>query len=100
MGAAKIEIKRSFKPLSDLVLTTKEDMREIGLLARERIIKRTLRGESAAGGSFAPYSADYAATKRAALGTSAVNLQVSGNMLNQLTIVELTENSVTLGWNT
>jgi hypothetical protein len=95
---AKVSIQRSFPALTDLKLVQREDMREIGLLARERIIRRTRQGQGVEG-SFEPYSADYAATKRAALGTAAVNLTVSGNMLNQLVIVDLSETSVTLGWN-
>lgn len=97
MGA-KISITRNFSSLPDLKLVGKEDMREIGLLARERIVTRTLRGQSADGGAFAPYSDGYAEVKRSVLGTSQVNLQVSGNMLNQMGIVDLTEDSVTLGW--
>jgi hypothetical protein len=96
--AAKISITRNFSSLPDLKLVSKEDMREIGLLARERIITRTLRGQSVDGGAFAPYSAGYADLKRSAAGTSQVNLQVSGNMLNQMGIVDLTDDSVTLGW--
>lgn len=97
--SAKIAITRNFKSLPDLALVTKSDMRDVGLLARERIIRRTLRGESVSGAAFAPYSKGYAETKRAAMGTSQVNLQVSGNMLNQMGIVELTDTTVTLGWN-
>ena len=95
---AKINIERNFKTLTDLKLVTKEDMREVGLLARERIVARTLRGQGV-DGAFAAYAPGYAEMKRAALGTSQVNLQVSGNMLNQMTIVDLTDDSVTLGWN-
>jgi hypothetical protein len=72
---AKVSITRSFPSLPDLKLVSKEDMREIGLLARERIITRTLRGQSVDGGAFAPYSAGYADLKRSALGTSQVNLR-------------------------
>ncbi len=98
MARATITVTRSFSALTDLKLVTKADMRELGLLARERIIRRTLRGESASGGAFAPYSEGYAEVKRAALGTSTVNLQVSGDMLNQMGIVDLTDSTVTLGW--
>lgn len=94
----KIALTRNFPSLSDLKLVTQEDMRQIGLLTRERIVKRTISGQGV-DGPFQPYSADYAAMKRAALGSTGVNLQVSGNMLNHLVIVEITENSVTLGWN-
>jgi len=98
MANAKVTVERSFKALTDLELVTADDMRELGLLARERIVRRTLSGQDADGNPFAPYSAGYAEAKGAALGSSAVNLQVSGNMLNDLQIVEVTENSVSLGW--
>ena len=98
MAGTKITVQRNFKTLTDLKLVTRDMMRELGLLARERMITRTLRGQSVDGGGFAPYSEGYAELKRAALGTTTVNLQVSGNMLNQMGIVDVTENTVTLGW--
>lgn len=97
--SATVRIARNFGPLDQLELTTAEDMRELGLLARERIIARTIAGIDADGAAFAPYSPQYAKAKAAALGSAGVNLQVSGNMLNQLQIVNLTDDTVTLGWN-
>jgi hypothetical protein len=94
-----VTLSRNFPELDKLELTTIEDMREIGLLAREQILARTLSGMDADGAAFAPYSEGYAERKRAQLGTSAVNLQVSGNMLNHLGIVKVEADSVTLGWN-
>ncbi|MEO8520049.1 MAG: hypothetical protein ABI603_01725 [Acidobacteriota bacterium] len=92
--AVTITVRRSFTvKLDTLKLTTKADMREIGLLARERIVTRTLAGQGV-DGPFRPYSSAYAKRK----GSSAVNLQVSGNMLNQLQIVDVTDTSVRLGW--
>ena len=93
-----VTVTRNFKSLVDLELVTKEDMRELGLLARERILERTQRGIDADGQPFAPYSEQYARDKAAALGATGVNLQVSGNMLNQLQIVDVDDDSVTLGW--
>lgn len=97
-----VTLTRDFGPLDKLELVTVDDMREIGLLAREQIVRRTLRGEDVHGQAFAPYSDGYAQVKREALGTDAVNLQVSGNMLNDLTIVDVKvedeKASVTLGW--
>lgn len=96
--AVKITTSRSFRvPLDKIELVTKADMRELGLLARELIIRRTIAGQGV-DGPFAPYSEGYAKRKRAALGSSGVNLQVSGNMLNDLQIVELTDRMVRLGW--
>lgn len=95
-----VTLSRNFGSLADLALVAADDMREIGLLARERIIRRTSQGLDADGRAFKPYSAAYAAFKRATLGTGGtVDLTVSGNMLNQLQIVALTDHSVTLGWN-
>lgn len=73
-------------------------MREIGLLARERIIRRTQGGKDESGAPFQPYSPAYAARKSAELGGSTVNLTVSGGMLRTLQIVDVSDTKVTLGW--
>jgi hypothetical protein len=100
---AKVVITRSFGPLTNLQLVTAEDMRQIGLLAREQMLRRVGRGVDVHGQAFQPYSPGYAAAKHQGVGGgSAVNLQVSGGMLNDLTVVsaEATADkaSVTLGW--
>lgn len=98
---ARVTVTRDFD-LANLELVTEADMREVGLLAREQIVRRTLRGLAADGSPFAPYSRGYAKAKARALGTSAVNLQVSGAMLNDLTIVDVKVTPekavVSLGW--
>lgn len=86
--------------LTSIELVGKPLMREIGLLARERILRRTTAGQDATGAPFQPYSPAYAERKGKELGGSGVNLQVSGGMLRNLQIVDLTDNRVTLGWNT
>ena len=97
--SANINVTRNFPALDTLVLTTAEDMREVGLLVRERIYTRTISGIDVDGAPFAPYSPDYEKRKIAALGSaSPVNLQVSGNMLNHMQIVQVETDSVTLGW--
>lgn len=93
-----VESSRSFGRLADLKLTDRAFMREVGLLARERIVRRTLSGQDQAGQPFQPYSASYAAVKAKELGVGPVNLQVSGRMLQGLVIVDVTDNSVTLGF--
>lgn len=102
MANASITVERNFPPLDQMELVTAEDMRELGLLARERIVARTISGVDANGAPFQPYSDGYAKQKQAALGTTSVNLQVSGNMLNHLQIVDVSVDgdsaSVTLGW--
>jgi hypothetical protein len=94
-----VTVRRNFKSLTALELVTKEDMREIGLLAREQIIRRTRQGIGPDGQPFAPLSPAYAARKMAELGTSSPDLTVSGRMLNDITITDVTDSSVTLGWN-
>lgn len=84
-----ITITKNFGELAHAELITEDDMREVGLLAREIMVRRTMAGRDVDGGAFQPYSAAYAKAKRAALGTGAVNLQVSGAMLNDITIVDV-----------
>lgn len=103
---ASIQVTRSFKlPLDEVEFVTREDMRELALLLREQIVRETIQGIDAEGRTFSPYSPGYAKAKRAALGTSAVNLQVSGAMLNDITVLEVQGwndpggPSATLGWN-
>lgn len=94
-----VTVSRNFGPLAELPLTNKELMREIGLLAREAIVRRTLSGTDADGVPFAPYSSGYAAQKAAELGSaSPVNLQVSGRMLQGIAVLEATDTKVTLGF--
>jgi hypothetical protein len=96
--SATVTVSRNFQSLADLDLTKAEDMREIGLLMRERIVRRTQEGQGP-DGPFTPLSDGYAKQKQAALGTSRPDLTVSGNMLNDITIVAVDDDSVTLGWN-
>ncbi len=89
-----VVIARNFGPLDEVELTTRELMREVGLRARELILRRTAAGTDAQGRPFTPYSEGYAKRK----GTSRVDLKLSGAMLNAITIVETTDDSVTLGF--
>lgn len=93
-----VAVRKNFKPFAQLKLTTKAVMKDVGLLARERIVRRTLAGTDAAGAAFRRYSPGYARRKARELGPGGVNLQVSGDMLNAITITELTDDSVTLGF--
>lgn len=83
---------------SEIPLSTVDLMREIGLLARERILLRVAEGLDVQGAPFAPYSPGYALAKANALGAGPVNLQVSGRMLEAIVLTNVTENSVTLGF--
>jgi hypothetical protein len=96
--AATVIVRSTIGQLADLQLSTKPLMREIGLLARERLILRTLSGVDEHGARFAPYSKGYALRKSQALGSARVNLQASGAMLNAIVITEVTDASVTLGF--
>src|SRR4029077_757463 len=96
--ARTFTVTANFKPLRDLKLTDRALMREVGLLARERIVRRTISGLDENERGFTPYSRDYAARKAAELGGGGVNLQVSGAMLNAIVISEVTEDSVTLSF--
>jgi hypothetical protein len=97
----QVKVTRRFD-LDHLELVTAEDMREIGLLAREQIVRRTISGIDADGAPFAPYSPGYAKAKKALGGSGTVNLQVSGGMLNDIGIVDVKVSAdkatVTLGW--
>ena len=83
--------------LEELRFSTADLMREVGLLARERIIRRTAAGVDAQGAAFTAYSPAYGKRKAKELGASPVNLMVSGNMLGSITLLEVTERSVTVG---
>jgi len=73
-------------------------MREVGLLARDRIRRRTQAGISVSGAPFTPLSAGYAQQKQKHLGTSRADLTVSGRMLNDMQVVDTTERTATIGF--
>lgn len=93
-----VTIQRNFGPLDELPLTTRELMREVGLMARETIRRRTATGRDVQGQAFAAYSAGYAKRKQAETGSARVNLELSGGMLNAMTLAEVTDDSVTLAF--
>jgi len=93
-----VQVTKTFGSLADLRLTDAALMREVGLLARERLIRRTIAGRDQDDQPFAPYSAAYAGLRRKEQLSTNVNLQVSGQMLNAIRIVAVTDTSVTLGF--
>jgi hypothetical protein len=93
-----VTIELKGQRFAELPLTTTELMREIGLLARERILRRTAQSLDVNGAPFQPYSATYAIAKAKEVGSGPVNLQLSGGMLGALVITEVTATSVTLGF--
>lgn len=84
--------------LSDVEFSSEDLMREVGLLVRERILRRTASGRDANELPFAPYSAAYALRKAKEVGPGSVNLMLSNGMLGAITITEVTKNRVTLGF--
>ena len=90
-------VTRNFGPLTTIKLTDKALMREVGLMVRERIVRRTRQGVGV-DGPFRPYSAEYAAKKAKELGAGPVNLTVSGGMLNAITITRVEDDEVELGF--
>lgn len=93
-----VTTSKNFGHLADLPLTDAALMREVGLLARERIYRRTIAGRDQDDQPFTPYSAAYSGLRRAEGLSTSVNLQVSGGMLNAMRIVAVTDTSVTLGF--
>jgi hypothetical protein len=93
-----ITVTRTFGRLADIPLAGKALMHDVGLLARERVIRRTVGGTDAFGARFQAYAPDYEKRKREAVGGSGVDLQVSGAMLRAITIVEETDTKVVLGF--
>lgn len=94
----KVVVLRNFPSLTKLPLTNRELMREIGLLARERIYRRTVSGRDEHDQPFRPYSAAYGRRKSQELGKTTVNLQVSGAMLNAMRVVRVTDTEVDIGF--
>jgi hypothetical protein len=94
----EMSVTRNFGALDQLPLTNAQMMRDVGLLARERILRRTRQGIGTSGSPFHPYSAAYGGAKAAELGRGPVNLTVSGAMLNAIQILSVTEDTVTLGF--
>ena len=101
---ATVRVTRNFPSLERVELITRQDMADLGAALLLRIRQRTARGVDAEGQPFAPYSTRYRETKGAyTLGAKAsvvgpVDLTVTGEMLNAMTVVEATESTVTLGW--
>jgi hypothetical protein len=93
-----MSVTRNFGALDQIALTDKAIMRDVGLMARERIVRRTRQGTGTDGAPFRPYAASYAKAKAAELGGGRVNLTVSGSMLNDIGILDVTADTVTLGF--
>lgn len=90
----KVVVVRNFPPLDKLKLTGRALMREVGLIARERIYRRTISGKDERDESFRPYSPAYAQRKSRELGSTTVTLQASGAMLNAMRVTRVTDTEV------
>jgi hypothetical protein len=93
-----MSVTRNFGPLDQIPLTTKAIMRDVGLMARERVVRRTREGKTTSGGQMQPYSPGYAKRKAKELGSQRPNLTVSGAMLNDITLQDVQDDEVTLGF--
>ena len=102
-GLMGITVRRSFAPLAGLELTTVETMRAVGDETLAKIRERTAVGIDADGMPFTSYSEGYAKAKAAErfgmLGSaSAVDLELSGEMLANMSVQDVTDRKVTLGF--
>lgn len=94
-----VVVKRSWR--TDLARTPIIDrsvMEMVGREIREQIYRRTLAGKDAEGRSFDAYSDGYAKAKSEAMGTTRVDLSVSGEMLGAMQVVEVTDRKVVIGF--
>ncbi len=93
-----MSVTRNFGPLDQIKLTDKAIMRDVGLLARERVVRRTRDGKGTDNSTLKPYSPGYAKRKREELGTDMPNLTVSGSMLNDIILTRIEDDEVELGF--
>lgn len=93
-----MSVARNFGPLDKITLTDRALMREVGLMLRERIVRRTRQGIGTDGKAFQPYSESYAQQKGKELGTTRPNLTVSGSMLNDIVITVVSDDTVELSF--
>ena len=93
-----VRISTNFPPLGSIPLAGVGLMREIGDFATRIIRTRTERMIDVHGNTFAPLSEGYAAQKQKALGHSRPDLVVSGRMLNDMAVLEVTDRSLSIGF--
>lgn len=93
-----VTVTRNFGPLTDIEFLSREDWERVGRMARERIVLRTRQGRDKDEQPFRPYSQGYAQVKARELGAGPVNLTLSGDLLNAIT-VEADDTGVTLSFN-
>ena len=79
-------------------LLTASDWLQIGQDVRARIVERTRSGHPPDGFAWPGYTRAYADRKFTELGAGPVNLTVSGEMLNNIQILEFSDTHVVVGW--
>lgn len=92
--SATVRVTRDFGPLA--IHLTEQDLREAGDLLVRRIRTRTEAGQDVHGAGFRNYSPGYAAAKQEALGHARVDLTVSGRMLNDMQVTDVTPTTATI----
>lgn len=94
-----IRVRRNFPRLDKLVAPDRGIIRDLLLLTRERIIRRTLSGRDESGNSFRPYAASTKRQRaRRGKSTSTVNLQDTNTMLGGIAILQVTARRGRLGF--
>lgn len=92
-------IQSTLPRFDGLELFTAKDWRDLGLEVIDRIKTRTRAGLDVNGELFVDYSPGYAKQREAyGRGTAVVDLTVSGDMLNNLVVLDADKRSVTVGW--
>jgi hypothetical protein len=94
--ASGVKLTGDLGTFKNVKLTTRQRLKTGGLQLCDQIRERTRNGTSADGVRFIRYSEAYA--KRKGVGTNDVDLTVSGELLDQLTVTEVDPNSIVLGW--
>jgi hypothetical protein len=94
--AVTVKVSKDFGPLG--IKLTAQDMRDVGEFLVRRIRTRTEAGHDVQGASFKGYSQGYGKAKQAALGHSRVDLTVSGRMLNDMQVTDVTERTASIGF--
>lgn len=83
---------------ADLPITSEELMRELGTLAERLIRTRTERQIDVNGAPFRPLSTAYAKAKADAGLSPVPDLTVSGRMLNDMVVTDVTQKTASIGF--
>ena len=92
-----VRVRRNFS-LKHIGFTDRAMMADVGSLVRRLVRSRTQAGKDANGAPFRPLSPGYAEQKRKATGSSAANLTLSGRMLNEFDVTDVSGHTVSVGF--